>query len=141
MGTPFSNIYERFSNKITDYSFSNLTQNDAEKIFLKYLKSAVAKFTQCDKDLYQRDDITQEFVDILSEIEEEILASFMVEEWIKQKINHSNLMEQHITSKDYKIYSPANLLKEISETKKEISREIDNLIIQYSYNNDLSDLR
>jgi hypothetical protein len=141
MSTPYSDLYSRFTNKITDYNFDGLSQSEAEDIFLGYLKSAIPKFFKCKQDLTDRDDTLGQFNIDLTEIEQEILANLMVIEWINTKINHSELLEQTLSSKDFKMYSPANLLKEMRETKKELQSDNNYLLSNYYYDSDLSDLR
>lgn len=81
-----------------------------------------------------------EFTEDLTELEEEIIANMMVLEWLKPNINHMDLLEAKLGSKDFQMFSPANMLKELRELKKDTELEIDNLIVKYTYNNDLSDL-
>lgn len=81
-----------------------------------------------------------EYTEDLTELEEEIVANMMVLEWLKPKVNHMDLLEYRLGSKDFQMFSPANFLKELRELKKDTELEIDSLIVKYSYNNDLSDL-
>ena len=81
-----------------------------------------------------------EFTEDLTELEEEIVANMMVLEWLKPSIYHMDLLEYRLGSKDFVQFSPGNQLKELRALKKETELEIDSLIVNYSYNNDLSDL-
>lgn len=141
MSTPYENIYARFMQKITDYSFDNLVQSDAEEILLGYLRSAIPKFTTCNNDLTKREDINQIFNIELSELEEEILAQRMLLEWVRPMINHTYLMKSLLNTKDFQVYSQANQLRQLNDMKKDIEDEIDRLTILYSYNNGLEELR
>lgn len=138
--TPLSNIYSIFLNKISDYNFISLKLEDLEKIEYEYLKSAKAKFIQCKSDL-TIDDNLKAFVYDLSDLEQEILSSLMVIEWLQPKIYHSDLLEQRLTPKDFQVYSSANHIKELRELKKDMEKQINDLISAYSYSDDLSDLR
>jgi hypothetical protein len=140
MSTTYSLIYDKFLNKVSDYGLSALESTVAETVFLKLMKTAIAKFTQCGNDLSDRNDTEETFTDDLTELEQEILATRMVLEWINQKLYTSELMEQSLGTKDFQIFSPANLMKEIRETKNDIQSDVDNLIISYGYNKDLSEL-
>lgn len=139
MGTSYGSIYERFLSSISDYSFSVLTQQESEDIFLTYLKKAVPKFTQCKTDLI-RDDNVGEFQEDLTELEQEILAAFMVVEWINPKVKNADLLEMYLGSKDFRIYSPANMLKELREAKNDVELEKDRLLVMYTYNNEIEEL-
>lgn len=81
-----------------------------------------------------------EFAEDLTELEQEIIANMMVLEWLKPNINHMDLLEAKLGSKDFQQFSPSGHLKELKGLKKDTELEIDNLIVKYTYNNDLSDL-
>lgn len=140
MSTSYQKVYEKFTQKISDYMFDGMLQSEAEEYFLGYLKNAIPKFIQCEKDLTQRDDTIGEFIEDLTELEQEILAFMMVLEWVQPKINHADLLELRLGTKDFNTFSSANQLKELKELKKEIQKEINDLIILYSYNKSLEEL-
>jgi hypothetical protein len=81
-----------------------------------------------------------EFTEDLTELEQEIIANMMVLEWLKPQINHMDLLEYRLGSKDFQQFSPYGHLNSLKDLKKQTELEIDNLITMYTYNNDLSDL-
>ena len=78
MGTPYSAIYKRFLQKITDYKLLSLPEEDVEEILYGYLTSSIVKFRTIKSDLSKRDDESQCFEDTLLDVEIEILALQMV---------------------------------------------------------------
>lgn len=141
MATPYSDIFSKFMDKVTDYGFYNLTSEQLETILLGYLKGAIIKFTQCRSNLADRNDVQKQFSEDLTELEQEILAYLMLQEWLRQKINHSNYVEISLGTKDFKLYSPANHLKELRNLKKEIKSDTNELIRKYTYGNIIDDLK
>jgi hypothetical protein len=133
MSTQYSDVYDRFLSKITDYDLANLTDQELKNTLLKYLKSAVANFKYCTKDLKDRDDTLQVFNIDLDEIEQEIIAKLMVIEWVNPYINSQENIRQVLGSRDYKIYSPANMLDKLLELKKTMQDEVQSDLTFYYY--------
>ncbi|OAO82585.1 hypothetical protein [Anoxybacillus flavithermus] len=141
MATPFSEIYGRVYNKISDYSFLNLTQNEVEDILESYLLSSIVKFKKCKKDLSNRDQALKQFNEDLTDEEKEILATLMCVEYLTPKLITSELLKQKLSTKDYQLYSQANQIKEIREVRDKMKSEANQMMISYSYSeNSLDDL-
>lgn len=141
MATPFSEIYDRVYNKISDYSFLNLTQNEVEDILESYLLSSIVKFKKCKKDLSNRNQTLKQFNEDLTDEEKEILATLMCVEYLTPKLITSDLLQQRLSTKDYQLYSQANQIKEIREVRDKMKSEANQMMIRYSYSeNSLDDL-
>lgn len=141
MATPFSEIYDRVYNKISDYSFLNLTQNEVEDILESYLLSSIVKFKKCKKDLSNRDQALKQFNEDLTDEEKEILSTLMCVEYLTPKLITSELLKQKLSTKDYQLYSQANQIKEIREVRDKMKSEANQMMISYSYSeNSLDDL-
>jgi hypothetical protein len=141
MATSYDDINNAFLNKITDDYLANLTETDLQNLLDKYQKSASAKFKKCKK-LVDKDDVLRQYNNDLTNEEIEILANLMILEWLKPKIYSMELLKQSMSTKDFKLYSQANHLKELQELKKETEAEINRLIVSYTYSsNSLDDLK
>jgi|SRR5690554_5513908 hypothetical protein len=138
--TPYSDIYKRFLMNITDYTFSELDQLQGEELMLECLEKAISRFSNCKQDLSNRDNDLQSFNFNLTDIEKEILADIMTIEWSRHYLNHSELLEYKLGSKDYAIFSPANLLKEMRELHSYLVGETERLKMIYAYSGSLGDL-
>lgn len=142
MATPFSNIYTRTLNKINDINIRQKIlagqQVQVDALLKQYLNSAIPKFFQCKTNLTDVDNILNQFNQTLLPIEEEILSILILLEWLEPFINNILLLKPILAPSDYKSYSNANMLKELQELKQQHKRDVDNLIIQYTYfNNDI----
>lgn len=133
MATPYEAVYERFLPKLTDYSFANLTQEEMEASIQEYLKSAIVKFTFCRKDLYDRDDLLKQFNEDLTGQEIEIIANLMIIDYLMPKLISADLLQQTLNSKDFKLYSQANHIKEIRNLRDMLKNETDRMMMNYNY--------
>jgi hypothetical protein len=135
MATPFSDVYAFFTSKISDYSFLKLTQIELEDNLENYLNSASVKFRRCKKDLSDKDKANNQFNIDLSDEEKEILSTLMIVEYLSPKLVTSDLLQQQLGTKDYKLYSQANHIKEIRELRDLYKKEANQLMMDYSYLN------
>lgn len=134
MATPYSDIYNIFLDKVTDYDIAKLFETDAEEILRRLLKTACRQFHDvCREDLYKLNEIDESFEETLSVDSQEILAELMVVEWLKPRLYKSEFFENALGTKDFSTFSPANLLKEIRETYLSARERAKFLIIDYSY--------
>lgn len=133
MATPFNEVYERVYNKISDYSFTKLTQDEVEDVLESFLLSALVKFKTCKKDLSNRDLTLKQFNEDLTDEEKEILATLICVEYLTPKLITDELLQQRLSTKDYNLYSQANQIKEIRELRDKFKSEANQMMINYSY--------
>lgn len=115
--TSYDRIYSVFLLKIEDYDFAELSDEDANEMLLGYLTASIAKFSKCSSDLSKRDDTEEVFEDDLTDIEIEILALSMVEEWLRPQVNSSLLTKQIFGGAEEKFYSQSNHLEKLMTLK------------------------
>lgn len=135
MATPYSDVFDTFLSKITDYSYINYTTEELESDFSKMLKSACARATSIKEERLTRDNVLKSFSSDLTDLEVEILACFMLVEWLNPKINNIELLKQVLSSKDFQMFSQANHLKELQELRKNAKKEASSLMNTYSIKN------
>lgn len=133
MATPYSSVFDRFLNKVTDYSFLNLSEEELERNFKSYLSSAIVHFRRCKKDLFNTDETLELFNEDLTPEEQEIIARLMVVEYLSPKLITSDLLQQTLNSKDFRLYSQANHIKEIRELRNIMRKESTQMMMEYSY--------
>ncbi|ASA22751.1 hypothetical protein [Paenibacillus donghaensis] len=134
MPTPFSKIFERFQQKIQDYTIDQIYMSSVEayeNYLTGFLKSGLVKFFHCKQDLLSRDDSTREFVVDLTELEQEILGNLMLVEWLEKEVNNIMEMRLAISSGDFKRYSESQNLKEKSNLRDKSQENADYLMMQY----------
>ena len=125
--TSFSEIYDLSMVVIRDYKINLLFDPDDltafENFMLGYLKRAISKFTNCEKDIDNTDFSSDEFDVILSIKEQVILADLVVIEWLSSKILDVTQIQLHLDDASFKHYAESqNLTAKINT--REILREV-----------------
>ncbi len=133
MGTLYSDIYSRFYKYIKDYRFAHLDKVELEEIFESFLNSGQVWFKFCKKDLYDKDDNTKSFNEVLTPEEQEILAKLMVIEWLTPEMYNIEELKMTLSHKDFRQYSQANHIEKKQDLYKQAKREVENMKIMYSY--------
>ena len=135
-----------FLNKITEYTFIQLSEDDRTSIVDGFLKRTIPRFAKvCKYDLSECDDENRMFVvDIPAEELDEIvdiISEGMLEQWMKPYVYRQENLENVLNSRDFTTYSPAELLLRISNAYAKVQKDYTQLIREYSYSHgDLSDL-
>ena len=112
---------------------ASLTDEDLNKVCETYLKKAIPKFNLCEQDLSDRNEETGIFNKGLTEQEQEILALLMVVEWLNNFILTDSLLRQNFSTREFSLFSSANQLKELRETKKDVQADINDLLNSYYF--------
>lgn len=144
MATPYTDVYDFFLMKVTDYSFIDTdiypTQSDLEDTLRKHLRSAIVRFKQSKVDLKNRDEVNKQFNVDLNDDEMEILSTLMILSYITPKIVSVQNMEQRLTDREYKSYSQGKHLQEMISLKRELQLEVSQLTSAYTYEDGLDRL-
>ena len=136
-----------FLNKISEFKFLQLEDNNRTEIIDGYRKRAVSAFKKnCRVDLFTTgDDVLREYaVDVNDEDVDElvdIISEGMVVQWLKPYVYQQELLENVMSTRDYSLYSPAELLLRVGNAYAKAQKDFTQMIREYSYNHgDLSDL-
>lgn len=135
MATSYEKIYDRFSQKITDFNLVEIDDNSLDEMLYSWLNTALVKTRKCQHDLSQRDEDLQIFKEDLSDLEIELLAMGMLDAWTSQYLNSTENVLQFIGGKEEKFYSQSTHIAEIRAMKEENLREMNRLHNYYTYTN------
>lgn len=142
MATPYKEVYDEFFHKITDYELFGMEEQDIYEIASRYLNKAIIDFNKCEKDLTERDAEAETFLIDLTDLEKEILANFMVLHWTTPQVFSIQMAKQYLGDTEYRFYSQANHLSELTNLKNHTENKAQELMYQYTYDiGDLSDLK
>lgn len=138
MSVPYDTFTEAFLSKTTEYEFVTLPEKNRQTTVDGYMKRAITHFKKvCRYDLSKKDDETREYdVEILDEdIDEiiEIISEGMVVQWLKPYVNHQELLQNVLNTRDFTQYSPAELLMRVGNAYKEAQKNFTQMIREYSY--------
>lgn len=131
--TLYSDIYDLFFGMVVDYEFLSLPLVTQDEILEGWLLSAIGEFDKCKTDLSDRDSILKMFNLELSDKEKKILAKLILVEWLSPKLYTLDNLRNHLSSKDFSMFSPSQLLKEIRETHNQAKKKVNQDIISYGY--------
>ena len=145
--TPFSYVYDSFLSKITDDMYMELDESDTYKLLENLLISAIPQFEFPRQDLSQyetscyTDEITYCGVEsdnelvtgwllggacfncILTPEEINILATYMIVEWLGQQLASVENVRMKYSGSDFKFTSQANHMQKLLALKKDYERE------------------
>ena len=133
--TSFSEVYKIFLSKITDDMYMELTLEDTYKILEELLISALPKFEFPRQNLdYQRKEIQGfnedgqpaselGFINKLTYEEINIIATYMIVEWIGQQLASIENVRMKYSGSDFKFTSQANHMQKLLQLKKDYERE------------------
>lgn len=146
MSLSYDVFAEGFLSKITEFELLELEDDRRTEMVDTYMKRSIAGFKKiCKYDLTVRDDETRTFdVDIPDEdIEEivDIVSEGMVVQWLKPYLNRQELLENALSTRDYTVFSPAELLMRVGNAYNKAQTDYTQMIREYSFNHgDLSKL-
>lgn len=145
--TSFSLVYDAFLSKITDDMYLELTELDTYRMLEQLLLSAIEKFEfprvdlndytllqVTDQGTYNGEESNHEdvqtivysggeFNNQLSHEEINILAVYMIVEWLSQQLASVENTRMKYSGSDYKFTSQASHMQKILQMKKDYERE------------------
>lgn len=145
--TPFSLVYDSFLSKITDDMFLQLTELDTYRMLEQLLLSAIEKFEFPRVNLWEyelfeiQDEVTYNgaesnhqdvpaiiyggghFNVALTHEEANILAVYMIVEWLSQQLASVENTRMKYSGSDFKFTSQANHMQKLLQLKKDYERE------------------
>ena len=147
MTLSYDTVLDAFLNKISDFDLFKIDDDTREEIIDGYLHRAATAFGKvCDYDLERtRNDADRQYdADISEEDAEElveILSEGMVVQWMKPYVYKQELLENVMNTRDYTMYSPAELNMRVGNAYKQVRKDYTQMIREYSYNHgDLTEL-
>lgn len=133
--TSYEKVFDRFTQKITDFKLLELSDTDVHFMMKGWLTSAISKFRRCEHDLSQRDDEIEQFTENLNDLEIEILALLMVGEWLEPQLNSELYTSQFFGGKEEKFFAQSNQLDKLMTLFNSNKLTCQKLMRDYGYQN------
>lgn len=149
MNVSYEQIVSAFLNKINEYELLELADDERDDSVFSFLTKSLYKFNRvCNYKLeaVRLEDGSFELVgkDMPEEEMDEaldILTNGMVVQWLKPFLNRQENLENALSTRDFTVFSPANLLLRVRETYNNAKRDFENELREYSFShNDLNKL-
>ena len=138
MATSYSIIYDVALSKMREYSFLDMDDYEIYEALSPFLKSAEADFARIcieplDEVEIDRYGVTQGYVADLSNESIEILALGVVCHWSTAYVADADKLRNALGTKDYSVFSPANLLNAVRNLRDTFLLEYHDRINRYSF--------
>lgn len=135
-GTPLTKVYETFLAKIEQNEWDAVEELVyAEQDWYKLLEMAINRFMfpRIPLDISPAVDESgdRKFIADLTNAEIQVLATYMKNEWYKRNLASWELLKQQYSTKDFQVFSPANLMDKIKESIKLSDQECVSILNTY----------
>ena len=133
--TTYKTVFAEFKDKITDPDLITFADDLQTEMLIAYMKKAISKCSRVVKsvDLHNRDDKSMEFgVERPYEIID-IITEWMTVYWLQPFVNNIENLRNHLSTKDFSVFSPANLLEKIGNRYDVSYNRARSIMNEYSY--------
>lgn len=120
--TTFREIYGRFKSKITDDMYMELTPGETDSLLKELLLNALHSFEFPRVDIYNYNENLEEYNIHLTAEEQNIIATYMIVEWLSQQLASVENIRMKYSGTDFKFTSQANHMSKIQSMKKDYER-------------------
>ena len=121
--TKFAVVYDTFLSKITDDMYMELTIDDTRAMLEELLMSSLHWFEFPRVNIFDYDKEIREFNVSLSTEETNIIATYMIVEWIGQQLASVENTRMKYSGSDFKFTSQANHLAKLQSLKEKYIAE------------------
>lgn len=133
MGTTYEEIYDKFTPLIEDVKLLSIDDSDVLEMMKEWLLGAINDYQRCGYDLSDRDDDAETFNVTLPEFDQNVLAHYMVTEWISPQLNSTLLTRQFIGGNGEKFFAQANQLDKLLALESENKIKTQKMLRDYGY--------
>lgn len=120
--TSFSEIYRRFKAKITDDMYMELTPAETDSLLKELLLNSLHNFEFPRVNIYDYNESLEEYNIKLTAEEQNIIATYMIVEWLSQQLANIENVRMKYSGSDFKFTSQANHMAKIQAMKKDYER-------------------
>jgi hypothetical protein len=121
--TSFETIYNTFLSKITDDMYMELSKEETMPLLLELFENSLHWFEFPRFNLYDYDREIEEYNIDLTQEEINIIATYMIVEWMGQQLATVELIRMKYSGSDFKFTSQANHLHKLQNLQKEYERK------------------
>ena len=121
--TLLTSIYNVFFSKITDDMYMELSEAETEAMQFELFENALHWFEFPRVNIYDYSTDVGEYNIELSQEEINIIATYMVVEWLGQQLANVELTRMKYSGSDFKFTSQANHMHKLKDLQKEYERK------------------
>ena len=136
MNTSYETVFNEFKDKITDPDLIIFAESLQTEMLVAYMNKAISRcgrVTNKVVDLSLHDDELMEFsVEIPYEVMD-IITEWMTVFWLQPYVNNLENLRNNLSTKDFSVFSPANLLEKVGNRYDTARKQARSLTNEYSY--------
>jgi predicted component of type VI protein secretion system len=132
MGTPYSTIYDAYFAKVKDDFYQSMDKIELEIELIKIMEAALPRFLYPAIDLEARDNIKQEFDEVLTNAEIQIIATLMNQIWVEKQISDIEITRQVFRDHDFNLTSQASHLRSLLALQQILESQIRKMMHNYT---------
>lgn len=139
MSIPYDVFTMAFLSKVSEYELFRLADDERITIVDDYMKKAIAAFRpMCLYDLSTTGDDEQRLFDVDiddGDIDEivDIVSEGMLVQWMKPYVYRQENLENALSTRDFSVFSPAELLLRISGAYDTVRKNFVQMMREYSF--------
>lgn len=135
MATSFMDIYKMFVSSIDSYELANQEEDGLYEYLEQLLMNGIASCMQIssNRKLEEYDLEEKVFTEDLKHTEKVALSKGMKLAWISDKLYNEDLMRKDLGDRDYKAVQGTDYIRRLSDLDTKLRKEIEQLLIDYSY--------
>ena len=122
MQTLFTDIYSVFFGKITDDMYMEMDRYETESLKKELLLNSLHYFEFPRQNIYDFNEELEEYNIKLNREEINIIATYMIVEWLSQQLASVELTRMKYSGSDFKFTSQANHMAKLQNMKKDYER-------------------
>ena len=122
MQTLFTDIYSIFFGKITDDMYMELDRYETESLKKELLLNSLHYFEFPRQNIYDFNEELEEYNIELTREEINIIATYMIVEWLGQQLASVEVTRMKYSGTDFKFTSQANHMQKLQSLKKDFER-------------------
>lgn len=134
--TSYREVFEAFKDKITDPDLLLFSKDLQTETLISYMNKAISKCKRIVKkttDLSLRDDAILQFQIYICDDVMDILTEWMIVFWLEPYVNNIENLRNALSTKDFSVFSPANLLEKIGDRYTVARKYARSVMNEYSY--------
>ena len=120
--TSFDDVYKIFLSKITDDMYMELTPEDTVELLNDLLLGSLHYFEFPRQNINDIDLDAQYFMVDLTSEEQNIIATYMIVDWLGQQLASVENVRMKYSGSDFKFTSQANHMQKLLQLKKDYER-------------------
>lgn len=120
--TSLNEIYNTFLSKVTDDMYMEMTADETYNMLFELFKSALPWFEFPRFNLQNYSEELGSYMVDLTQEEINIIATYMIVEWMGQQLATVELVRMKYSGSDFKFTSQANHMHKLNALKKEYER-------------------